>query len=509
MERKITNTLLEWKKDPEKKALVIIGARQIGKTYIINEFGEKYYDYHLHLDFSKMPGAFEIFKGNIDSNSILERINLYYPQFKAVRGKSLLFLDEIHLCPAARSSVKSLSSDGRVDVITSGSLLGVKGLKRKKGEKWGPLLDDDFEIVMRAEYSKSVVPDVDMEKIVRQSMEDGRNTILPTGYESIHEMLPMDFEEYLWAIGISHEQTRKIREHIHEREPFDEGTLTALNYYFSRYVLTGGMPEAVKMSLLENEADQRMLSAQGDIVVNYLGDINKYAPKGIIVETNRVYTSIPSHLNRTNRRFRFVDIEGKENKGMREYADPIYWLETAGMVIICDCLNEPVMPLECNVGKSFKLYMNDSGLLCSQIDRGSRIAIAEGRNDVNKGGIMENVIACMIVSSGLEPYYFERNKPTDNGVDRIEIDFIVNFGGGLAAIEVKSGKNRRSSSLKKLKNDERYSMYSISRFIKLGTTNIMVDDEGIEHYPLFAAAFMDSMYDLKNIEYRKGLKLNL
>ena len=99
----------------------------------------------------------------------------------------------------------------------------MKGLKRKKGEKWGPLLDDDFEIVMRDEYSKSVVPDVDMEKIVRQSMEDGRNTILPTGYESIHEMLPMDFEEYLWAIGISHEQTGKIREHIHEREPFDEG----------------------------------------------------------------------------------------------------------------------------------------------------------------------------------------------------------------------------------------------------------------------------------------------
>ena len=490
---------MKWKDDPMKRGLIISGARRIGKTYAVEQFGKSYYRNYLRLDFSdKHALDWRIFSEDISADSIIGRLAERYPHFKVERGESLLFLDEIQLCEDARAAIKPLVSDGRLDVIASGSLLGLFGLRSlSTSDKWvtgsmeafqNSILEGDLMEVL------SMNPE-DYENRIRQSFLKGRDRVLPMGYEHVHIMRQMDFEEFLWAMGLSRNTTGDIRRHVRDKIPFHETTLETLNEYFRRYMVIGGMPEVVETIVSDAGSFGKMRERQMDLKDMYIQDINRYTPIAIRVDTVNVYNSIPSQLNRTRTKFKFVDVDRKEGKGIREFLDPLVWLNNAGMVTICDNLTEPVMPLEERVGKAFKLYRNDTGLLCTDSDRGTILAILEGDQRVNKGGMTENAVANMILSCGLKPYYFERNRRDGESVDRIEVDFIVNMGGKLAAIEVKSGRNKASGPLRKLMSDDRYSMYHVDRFIKLGLSNILVDEHGIEHYPIFAAAFMDSMYE--------------
>ena len=499
MKRKMMDTLLKWKADPGKKGMVVSGARQIGKTYIIDEFGKNEYDSFLTLNFSTNPDSKEIFKGDLTADRIFEELGYRYPEFSPVRGRSLLFLDEIQMCDDARSAIKPLVDDGRCDIIASGSLLGVTGLKRSENE--GIYWKRSWIKGTRGEYVREkddFQDDVDPSEEVDARLKEVKRRVSPMGYETVVRMYPMDFEEYLWALGFSEEQTSEIRRHISDKVPFTEATLKSLFRYYRQYTIIGGMPAVVKQSLQSSEG---VLKAQKDIRTGYNDDILKYVPDDIKPGVVGCLESIPRNLKHSNMKLRFVDIEGKENTGWREYADPLTWLDASGMVTVCNSLTEPVRPLALNTGRAFRLYMADQGVLMSMLDDADRLSVLEGSGYANIGSLTEHMVANMLEKCGVELYYFERNKTENGETDRIEVDFVTSLGTDLVAIEVKSGSNRRSSSLRKLMADERYRMYHFDRFIKLEQGNIHTDDDGVEHYPLFAAAFADSMGGKLRMEF--------
>ncbi len=484
MKRKMMAELIGWKQDPDRKGLIITGSRQIGKTYVIEEFVRTNYAQYLHLDFSRDRTLKEIFEKDIDAGTVYGELNLRYPEFDPTKGDSVLFLDEIQLCPNAVFALKSLVSDGRCDVIASGSLLTVEGLRpgdgsEKTEETWDPV----------------------------QSILTNNEHVSPMGYRSVKRMYALDFEEYLWALGVSEDVTAGIREHFASRTPFSETTLDTLNRYFVRYLGIGGMPEIIKKTLAEH-VDWKGVDDECERIRNdYAFDVTRFAPRSIRVRVKACIDSIPDQLGKDNRKFMYTTAErtvdgGMENPGQREYGNPIDWIEGAGMASLCRNITEPVIPLKHN--DSLKMYHYDTGILISAFqgsmpNDGLRLRILRGDTEVNAGAILENAVANMIEKCGFRLNYFERNRPVSDDEpgkrDRIEIDFIVDLGGELAAIEVKSGKNRRSGSLNKLRTDPRYTIYPVKRFIKFENGNIRVDGDGVEHYPIFGAAFLDSFYE--------------
>lgn len=485
MQRKMMDRILRWRSDPDRKGLIITGSRQIGKTYILDEFAKSNYDNYLHLDFSRNAWIKDIFKGDLDADGIYDRLKIDFPDFKVEPGRSVIFLDEIQLCPDAMFAIKPLVSDGRADIIASGSLLTVDGFRPGDEPDWAE----------------------DMEWDPMDSILTNNEHVSPMGYRDIRRMHALDFEEYLWALGMSGETTARIRNSIKAKVPFEERTLDALNSYFIRYLATGGMPAVVKASLRKDMVWSDIDAECDRIRRDYEFDIMRFAPQSIRVRVDACLRSMPEMLGRDNRKFMYSVAEGLaenmiDNPGIREYRDPIRWIEGAGMACVCRNVTEPVLPFK-HEG-SLKMYCFDTGILVSQFQQSRenddlRLRLLRGDTELNQGAVMENAVACMIDKCGFQLHYFERNKPEkvdgQERRDRIEIDFLVSLGGELAAIEVKSGKNRRAGSLKKLRTDPRYTIYPVKRFIRFENSNIFTDENGVEHYPLFAAAFMDSMYD--------------
>lgn len=515
MKRKMTDFLRSWKADPRKKGLVIVGARQIGKTYVVDEFGRSEYDHYLKIDLDGSESSRRVFRRSIQADDLLDEIRLINPSFKVVPGHSLLFLDEIQTCPDARAAIKPLVQDGRVDVIASGSLLGTLGLKRAddEGIYWNT---DDWTHTGFGEYvhngeSESLDETVETEgsqATIRETLGEGRKRLRPVGYEDMVRMFPLDFEEYLWALGYSSEQTTSIRNHFANRVPFSDSTLEALEGFYRQYVVVGGMPDAVLESLANDHAG--VMGVHSRINDGYSHDILEYAPSDL---RDRVYgciSAIPRNMKRRSRKFRFSDANGKENVGWREYADPLSWIDSSGMVTVCSSVTEPCRPLRTNVGRDFKIYMGDTGLLLARLDASDYRAVLSSESGINVGGITENAVANMLERCGIDLFYFERDRVEPDGTrDRIEVDFIVDLGPDMTAIEVKSGSNRASRSFNKIRTDPRYSQYPITRFIRLSPGNILVDGNGVEHYPLFAAAFMDSMYEAQRVDYKGYEPLDL
>ncbi len=444
MERRIMSKLLRWKEHPNKKGLIISGARQVGKTYIARELGKTYSSF-LELNFIEDSKACDYFQTS-DPRTILMNITMDHPEFKISGVKPLLFLDEIQKCPEAVTAMKFLSIDGKVDVIASGSLLGVN-----------------------------------------------RNhpSSYPVGYVTEMELHPMDFEEYLWALGLSSEQTSIIRKHVREKQPFDPVLLKSLERRFREYMMVGGMPRVVEESIRSTDFSA-VIEEQQDILRAYSHDIVAYSEKKHTLIIERAFNIIPEELARTNKRFRFKDIDGKHNIGLREYSEPIDWLEGSGMVNLCYRLNALEHPLQSHIKhNSFKLYLMDTGLLIQMMGNDTRIAIRNGDSGVNEGAIVENIVMQMLSACNLDAYYYEE-------AGTMELDFIVNIKGELMVIEVKSGKKHRSRSLLKLMADENKNR-NVKRWIKLMDGNIGIDENGVEHYPHFCAAFADSMVDDNDI----------
>ena len=447
IERKIYRTLLEWK-NREHKCLVVTGQRQVGKTFIIETFAKAEYEHYIYINFDDSPELKELFDGDTTAEEMIKKLTVSFGADSIVDGSTLLFLDEIQECERAYSSLKQFSIYGKIDVIASGSLLGVKI----------PQKDED---------------------------DEEREPLIPLGYQETVVMHPVDFEEFLWAMKIPKKAIEEIRSCIRDRTPIEKTLFDRIEKLFREYAIVGGMPEAVEAYVSTNDF-RPAYAALKEINATCIRDINRYN-KGIDrIKTAECFESIPHQLAESNKKFMYSRIKGgKSRKSSDTYMENLLWIKNAGYGVFCYGLEQPALPLKKYVIRdSFKVYISDTGMLLNSYGNKAKMAVYQGDGSYNMGAVAENLVASEMCKSGLEPMYYRKDK----GEGRMELDFILEFWDGVAVIEVKSGKDRTAPSLKKAGT-----MFDIARRIMLEPGNIRVDEDGIEHYPMFACAFIEEM----------------
>ena len=446
MKRKIYDELLKWKDDRQKTCLTIQGQRQVGKTYIIEKFAKENYGNFVEIDFTKMPEMEKAFERAVDVDSVIRELSIRLTDAVFEPGSTLIFLDEIQESDKARSSLKWFAQDGRYDVIASGSLLGVRNLNARKNK------------------------------------EKEKRPLSPMGYEKVLTMRSMDFEEYLWAIGFNTTILGDIKSKIRSRIPLDESELEIMSSHFRDYMIIGGMPASVRSFV-----DTKQYSESGkklDIILgDIINDINRYNDPVNSVKTQRCFDSIPEHLSANNKKFQYSRLE--KDSGSRasaeKYQENLLWIEGAGYGNFCFGLESPELPFR-RIEDLFKVYLSDTGMLVRMMGVSAAMAIHDGRINYNAGAVVENEVAECLLKYGISPRFYRKN----SGKNQMEIDFVIELLDESVAIEVKSGKSRDSPSVEKV-ND----VFKVDRRIMFDNGNICIDANGIEHYPLFAAAFID------------------
>ena len=436
LKRKITQKLLDWKNESDKPCLLVRGARQVGKTFIVEQFANSNYENYIYVNFELMPSLKSIFDGDLDFKTLRLNLEANLPGTRIEKGKTLLFLDEIEACPNARVALKTFALDGSIDVIASGSLLGL--------------------------YYKEIKS-------------------YPVGYERPIELYPLDFEEFLWAMGISEEIIDEIRHCYTETKPLPESLSRQMTKLFREYMLIGGMPAVVNTYLRSGSlTDAR--EVQKALIDNYKNDIVKYATTTDRQKIIKTFESIPMQLAKKNKKFMWADIDVHDvAAGERKYGSALAWLKDAGIINYCYNLSDPVAPLGTRKKlDSYKIYMRDTGLLMSMLESGMMKSVIENDDAVDEGGITENIIAGELAAHGHDLAYFERR-------GELEIDFVLSLGGKITAIEAKSGKHTQAKSLQSIADNYQ----AVQRYIKLEkNTTIQQDANGIEHYPLFMGAWI-------------------
>lgn len=441
MRRKIETQFREWKDNHSKQCLLVRGARHVGKTFSITRFGMENYDNVVTVNFSLDTRAKTAFDGDLTVDAIIMKLSALYPDKRFEPHRTLVFLDEIQDCPNARASLKAFAMDERYDVIASGSLIGLR---------------------------RDEIPSY------------------PVGYEHEIYMNPMDFEEFLWALGVDEKVIGYVRERILRREALGEALLQAFIEYMRWYSVVGGMPMAVSRFSTERRMDG-VYKAHGDIISDYKDDISIHAKEEERANIDNCFNSISVQLAQANKKFFYTRIEGSgKNDGAKEYAYAINWLENAGIVMPCTNIRAPSQPIEERmIMGQFKLYMRDTGLLMSLYSPELRYDVLTGDMSVNMGAIAENLVATLLAYQGRRLTYFKRDRNEDGGTDRYEIDFVTTVSGKVTALEVKSGDNHTCRSLNKVMKN-----YGVGG-IMLEMRDIFTDDKGVLHLPMFAAAFMD------------------
>lgn len=425
LKRKIETFLAEWKKSEDKKPLVIKGIRQCGKTFIVRKFASENYENVVYMNFILEPDKKSAFSGNIDVDTIILNLSALIKGSRFVTGKTCIILDEIQECKEARTALKSFHTDGRFDVIATGSLLGVRG------------------------YGKSK----------RREEEEGQDSV-PVGYETVTEMRPLDFEEFLWANGITDKVVDAIKSCFENETAVPAGIHRAMTELLYRYVIVGGLPEAVNC-FLKTKNIERIYKLQRNLIAGYEEDMVKYADDADKPRIRECFESVPKQLAKENKKFQYSVVR----KGGRssQYIGSIQWLEDAG--IVCRCYNTQIteLPLEGNAVKDcFKVYATDIGLLTAMLDYGTQADILKGNLLGYKGAIFENLMADFLCKSGQKLYYFHK----ESG---LELDFLVRHKGECVILEVKakSGKAKSMSTVLKNKN-----VYHVKSAIKLGQYNV-------------------------------------
>ncbi len=425
--RKIMDELIKWKNDTgKKKALVIKGMRQIGKTYIVQVFAKENYENIVYINFKDNESAKKIFDGDFIVDRLTLDISAMLPGIHFVPGKTVMIFDEVQECANARASIKAFMLDGRYDIICTGSLLGIKGYNRKK------------------------------------------NRGIPTGFEHIIYMKPMDFEEFLWAKGVDEAVLEEVRDCFAQRRAISETIHTSMLRYFREYMCVGGMPYVVDRFLSTNDMNV-VLEEQRDILEEFKDDFGKHLDENEKEETdfvllgriNRVFDSIPAQLAKENKKFTYAMLE---KKGRSEnYQAAIQWLYDAGIVNLCYNLSNLSLPLEGNkIDNIFKIYMQDTGLFVAMLEEGSAGRILSGDLGMYKGAIYENIIADAFSKVGRALYYYHK----DSG---LEIDFITSIDANPTLVEVKATTGNTKSANTILKNK---SQYGVDHCVKLSENNV-------------------------------------
>ncbi|MBQ6171838.1 MAG: ATP-binding protein [Clostridia bacterium] len=400
LKRKIYDDLLDWKNkrkvEKVKKCLLVKGARQVGKSFIIKEFGKNEYKSFVCIDFFRQPALKSIFDGDLTSEEILKRMTANIRDFRLIPGDTLIFLDEIQRCGNARTAIKFLAEDFRFDVISSGSLMGLT-----YGE------DDDEE----TEVPQSV----------------------PVGYESQITMYSLDFEEFLWAYGYDEAAISVLRSYYESGETVPESIHNKYESLFREYMVVGGMPEVVA-DFAENKDFNRVNTIQNDIIAEYRDDISKHA-KGKEKQLVRMcYDAVPKQLAKELKKFQYSTVERGQTR--RKYGGSVQWLKDSEIVNACYNIREPYLPLMANAkDDQFKLYINDTGLLCCMYGFETKLAILNDTLKGNaRGGIYENIISECLIKRGYTLYYFRPDSEH-------EIEFLIEKNGEVIPVEVKAGNN--------------------------------------------------------------------
>ena len=425
--RKIIDALSEWKNSGlcKKKAAIVKGLRQIGKTVAVKEFARSNYDNVVYVDFKKTTSAKAAFEGDIDIDRITMRITAVLPDAKFVPGHTVIILDEIQECARARFSIKAFIEDGRYDLIATGSLLGIRGYNRK---------DRD----------------------------------IPVGFEHTIRMYPMDFEEFLWAKGVSQQIIDYIKDCFSGKRTVDDPIHSVMKRHFQEYVCVGGMPSVVSTFIEKNDMNT-VRAEQQDLIEQYRDDFGRYLDENEneVTDTemmgyiNQVFDSIPAQLSKENKKFQY-SVLSKNARG-RTYAGAIQWLADYGLINKSYNLSSLELPLNGNKDDSvFKIYMADTGLFVSMLDRGTYADILSGNLETYKGAIFENVISDILSKNGVKLFYYHK----DSG---LEIDFIAKHDKKACLIEVKSNTGNTKSA-KTVLGDKKN--YNVELCYKLGNYNV-------------------------------------
>lgn len=432
LKRKILNDLIAWKNNKRNTCLMVIGARQVGKTFIIREFAKENYDSFYEINFFKNNTYKEIFNGDLSSENILTLLSLKLENFNLIEGKTLIFLDEIQDCPNALTALKFLAEDKRFDVIASGSMLGLT-------------------------YK--------------------RTSSYPVGYVEELNMYSLDFEEYLWAKGIKQEVINYVKEFYDNKKTVDVSIHNRMLELFKEYIVVGGMP-AVVNEFINTKNFALALNQQKNILNGYKKDILKYSDDDEKTRIRACFDSIPSQLAKDNKKFKYSLIEKKASSD--KYRSSLQWLYDAGIINFCYNLSNPETPLEGNkINDCFKVYLNDTGLLIAMLDDGTNDQIMSGNLGIYKGAIYENIIAEVFTKLGKNLYYFEKNST-------LEIDFFIRYNNQVTAVEVKSADNTKSKSLNSVMNN-----YGVINGIKLSSKNLGISDKNnVISLPIYMSIFL-------------------
>ena len=417
LRRKIDSYLLAWKSNPNRKPLIVKGARQIGKTRSIEWFARQNYKNVISINFVEQSKYRNIFDDGYEVNNILKNISLLNPDIIFIPGDTIFFFDEIQACPNCATALKFFKLDGRFDIICSGSLMGIN---------------------YREIESNSV------------------------GYKEDYEMHSMDFEEFLWAKGYDDKVIEDLYQRMLEVKPLSQLQVDIMLALFRDYIITGGMPEVVNTYIV-NKTFSGTLPLQQQLLKDYEEDITKYAVGLDKAKIKTVYNNISAFLAKENKRFLITKLA--KNARNRDYVGCVDWLADAGVINICYCMNVPELPLKGNYNPSlYKIYFKDTGLLIASLDEESQEDLRANKNmGTYKGAIYENIVADMLVKQGYRLYYFNGNNPA------LEMDFFIRDANSLIPIEVKANDGA-TASLNKLIISDKYP--DVKYGIKLGYKNI-------------------------------------
>ncbi len=431
LQRKISARLEEFYKNKPHKALMIIGARQVGKTYIINEFAKTHYKSVIKVDFIENPEYASVFSKANGAEEILLRMSALFGD-KMIPGKTIIIFDEAQQCKELITQIKYLVQNGTYDYILSGSLLGTV-----------------FKDIVSA----------------------------PIGYMDIIEMYPLDFEEFAWANGVGKNVLDSLKRAFEEKITVDAFIHERMLSLFELYLIVGGMPAAVS-TYLSTKNLRKVADEQNSIIKLYKHDVSKYDEKNRLY-LNDIFDLIPSELNSKNKRFILKNLNEKAR--FDKYYDSFLWLKNAGVALTCNVADEPKVPLLLSKSQNlFKLFSNDVGLLSAQYGDDIQLKILQHETTINFGSVYENVAAQELTAHGYPLYYYNSKKFG-------EIDFIIEKDGKVLPIEIKSGKDyyRHNAMDNVLEMPE----YTIDEGYVFCNGNIEVCGK-ITYYPIYMIMFL-------------------
>lgn len=446
LERKFTQFLEHFLMEEPNKILLVNGARQIGKSYLIRYVGQKLFSHFVEINLREDMEGDQVFADVHTSNDLYMRLSNYYSKPLGNKSNTLVFLDEIQSYPHLMTMLKFLNQESRYRFIASGSQLGI---------------------------ALSETPSV------------------PLGSVTIEQMYPLDFEEFLWATGIGEEWIDNIREHFIHEQALDESTHNILLKRFQYYLLVGGLPEAINNYLADRNM-VRVRQTHRDIHNLYRIDASQYDEEHKL-KIRKIYDLIPSNLENKKKRIVYKNIEDKKGKTFSDYADEFEYLTNSGVALEVSAISNPRFPLaESDQKKLVKLYLNDVGLLTNLLYKLNVNAVLQDIKSINLGTVYESVVAQELVAHGFKLHYYDNKK-------KGEVDFLVDDHDNLTVLplEIKSGKNYTEHSA--LTNFLETADYGINRAVVFSNEREIFKKKGVTYLPIYYCMFLNNKHSNKPV----------